>query len=74
MTQQQQTLIHDVLSLPSEGQRQVADLVARLKLSEPATSADGGELSTDPFVGMWKDRQGLADSTAWVREVRASEW
>ncbi|EKU96520.1 hypothetical protein Lepto7375DRAFT_0526 [Leptolyngbya sp. PCC 7375] len=38
-------------------------------------------LKTDPFslnnfafVGMWKDRPELEDSTAWVRQLREQQW
>jgi hypothetical protein len=27
----------------------------------------------EPFVGMWKDRDGMQDSTAWVRKLRGDE-
>ena len=26
------------------------------------------------FVGMWKDRDDMADSAAWVRQRREAEW
>lgn len=32
------------------------------------------KLADEPFVGMWQDRDDLADSTQWVRDVRAQEW
>lgn len=28
----------------------------------------------DPFVGMWRDREDLSDSTEWVRHLRQQEW
>ena len=31
-------------------------------------------LREEPFVGMWKDREDMADSTRWVRELRKREW
>jgi hypothetical protein len=33
-----------------------------------------GNLSDEEFIGMWKDREDLRDSTAWVRKIRQSEW
>ncbi|MEM7536095.1 MAG: hypothetical protein AAF639_28190 [Chloroflexota bacterium] len=39
--------------------------------SEPVTKLD---LANEPFVGMWKDREEMKDSTAWVREVRQTQW
>lgn len=32
------------------------------------------DLINDSFIGMWSDRQDLADSSAWVRGVRENEW
>nr|VFJ57208.1 MAG: Predicted antitoxin, contains HTH domain [Candidatus Kentron sp. DK] len=31
-------------------------------------------LRKEAFVGMWKDRPDMADSTAWVRNLRQQEW
>lgn len=74
MTQQQ--LLHEFFSLPTEAQRQVAELIASLKHGNPSASGDAQpiDFSANPFVGIWKDRQDLADSSAWVREVRRGEW
>ena len=33
-----------------------------------------GPLRDDPAIGMWKDREDMHDSTAWVRALRRSEW
>jgi hypothetical protein len=29
-----------------------------------------GDWQDDAFIGMWQDREDLADSSAWVRSVR----
>lgn len=31
-------------------------------------------IKDDPGVGMWKDREDLQDSSAWVRQIRKQEW
>ena len=31
-------------------------------------------LQDEPFVGMWKDREDMEDSSQWVRQVRQQEW
>jgi hypothetical protein len=31
-------------------------------------------LREDPAIGMWKDREDMEDSAAWVHEVRQREW
>lgn len=41
---------------------------------EPASESHDIDLINDNFIGMWSDRQDLADSTAWVRGVRENEW
>lgn len=41
---------------------------------EPASESPDFDLINDSFIGMWSDRQDLADSTAWVRGVRENEW
>jgi len=33
-----------------------------------------GPLIEDPFVGMWRDREDMADSSEWVRRTRQREW
>lgn len=32
------------------------------------------DLESEPFVGMWSDREGMSDSSAWVRNVRETHW
>jgi AbrB family looped-hinge helix DNA binding protein len=31
-------------------------------------------LEEEPFVGMWQDREDMADSSEWVRRTRQREW
>lgn len=31
-------------------------------------------LREEPFVGMWRDREDMGDSTGWVRQAREREW
>jgi hypothetical protein len=76
MTQRQ--FIDEYLSLPEEAQRQVADFVAFLRQRYAATpsrqQARTPDLETEPFLGMWRNRQDLEDSTTWVRNTRKAEW
>jgi hypothetical protein len=30
--------------------------------------------TAEPFIGMWRDRDEMQDSTAYVRELRKREW
>ena len=70
-------ILRELNLLPPEGQRQVADFIARLReqyarsqSSESITS----DLVQDSFIGMWQDREDMQDSSAWVRNLREHEW
>ncbi len=71
-------MLREFASLPPEGQQQVADFIAFLQdrygNSLPAKVVERKELSSENFVGMWRDREDMQDSTAWVRRIRESEW
>lgn len=72
------TLVRDIGSLPPEAQKQVSDFVAFLKTRYPvvpvARKAKRMKLADEPFIGMWRDREEMQDSSVWVRRVRESEW
>lgn len=76
MTQQQ--LMDEYISLPDEAKRQVADFVAFLRQRYTAApsmpQARTADLETEPFIGMWRNRQDLEDSITWVRNTRKAEW
>ncbi len=67
----------DIADLPPQAQRQVADFIAFLRTryqtpnSQPSRQIS---LGNEPFIGMWKDRQEMQDSSAWIRDTRKSEW
>ena len=65
-------------SLPPQARRQVAAFIAALEkqheLVRHPPRRDGADLSHEPFVGMWRDRHDLKDSSAWVRKTRQTEW
>jgi hypothetical protein len=71
-------LLRDIGSLPPEAQKQVSDFVAFLKTRYPSAQvtrkARRTKLVDEPFIGMWRDRDDMRDSSAWVRRVRESEW
>ena len=46
------------------------EITIKVKPQKQSKSA----LETEPFVGMWRDRDDLKDSTAWVRGVRETHW
>jgi hypothetical protein len=69
-------LLRQFASLPPEGQRQVLELIAALRERFDASRppGDSSGLEDDGFVGMWRDREDMEDSGAWVRGVREREW
>ena len=72
-----QEILGEFLSLPAEAQNQVVSLITFLKqkyiCSEPLPASSSVDLVSDPFVGMWRDREDLS-STTWLRNLRESEW
>ena len=70
-------ILREINSLPLEAQRQIEDFVAflrqRYQSSSPAETAKT-DLTAEEFVGIWRDREDLQDSSAWVRNVRQSHW
>ena len=71
------TIVQEIASLPPEIQRQVADYVAFLKERYPNPTAVAYApipLREEPFIGMWRGREEMKDSTEWVRNLRRREW
>ena len=69
----QQEILADFNSLPEEAQRQVVDFIAFLRQRyqpAPGRKRPTLPLADEPFIGMWRDREDLQDSSAWVRRVR----
>ncbi|MEW6350593.1 MAG: hypothetical protein AB1646_16130 [Thermodesulfobacteriota bacterium] len=64
--------------LPAEARRPVLDFIdflhTRYAVSGPTAGSEPTDLAQHPFIGMWKDREDMKDSTAWVRRSREEEW
>ncbi len=71
-------ILNEINSLPIEAQKQVSDFIAFLKTrySVPMNirKTKRIRLADEPFIGMWQGREEMSDSTAWVRNLRSSEW
>ena len=70
-------ILSEINSLPIEAQRQIEDFVAFLRQRYQSSSpveTTRTNLTTEEFIGMWRDREDLQDSSAWVRNVRQSHW
>ncbi|MBI2760509.1 MAG: DUF2281 domain-containing protein [Chloroflexi bacterium] len=68
----------DFEALPPERRREVADFVAFLRAREQESHTIRRRslppLDEEPFIGMWRDREDMQDSTAWVRDLRRRHW
>jgi hypothetical protein len=77
-TMKQEEILREILSLPPEGQRQVAEFIARLReryqRSQSVEKPEGSDIAKDDFIGMWRDREDMQDSSEWVRKAREREW
>jgi len=71
-------ILREINSLPLEAQRQVTDFIVflrqRYNSSRPAEINPSSDLNSEEFVGMWRDRTDMQDSTAWTRSVREKHW
>lgn len=74
----QEQILRDLIALPPMAQQLVADFITFLRLryaQEPSEGIDAlPPLRDEPFIGMWRDRTDMTDSSAWVRTVRTREW
>jgi len=73
-----QKLLDEYIALPADAQHQVADFIdflrQRYKKDQTDQKAHQTDLESQPFVGMWRNRQELSNSSNWVRNIRKSEW
>jgi hypothetical protein len=66
-----ESLAEVILSLSTEER----DLLnQKLGESIQPTQLNTKDLQDEPFVGMWRDREEMADSTKWVRSIRQQHW
>ena len=75
---EQEKVWRQFLALPAEAQQQVADFIAFLRTrsgSAPSSKlASQPDWADEPFVGMWREREDMQDSSSWVRRMREQEW
>jgi len=71
-------IVREMASLPPEAQKQVIDFIDFLKARYPSAQmtkkARRTRLTNEPFIGMWRTRGDMQDSSAWVRNLRQREW
>ena len=65
-------------SLPIEAQKQVLALIDFLQKRYAAKNKRPREsksiITNKKFVGLWKNRKDLEDSSLWIRNLRRKEW
>ena len=75
---EQEKIFDDISNLPPEAQRQVVDFIAflrtRYKKTEQEKQTKRINLVNEPFIGIWKDRDDMNNSSKWLRNVRKAEW
>jgi endonuclease YncB( thermonuclease family) len=71
-------ILRELEMLPPEARRQVADFIAFLRArhnrSQAPEQSENSNLAQETFIGMWRDRDDMHDSSAWVRSSRENEW
>ena len=71
-------IVREITSLPPEAQKQILDFMAFLKTRYPPVPTTKKvrrtKLTNEPFIGMWRTRRDMQDSTAWVQNLRQHEW
>lgn len=71
-------LIENFNALPKDAQKVVVELVMFLGKKEqgPKSSRKSNttSLMNEKFIGLWKDRDDMQDSNAYIRNLRRSEW
>jgi hypothetical protein len=70
-------ILREINSLPLEAQHEIEDFISALRdryKSSQLNTSTVPELGSEAFVGMWRDREDMRDSSAWVRGVRETHF
>ena len=69
-------IIREFSALPPEARRKVEDFIALLRerYQEKTERAVNDNLTEENFVGMWRNREDMRNSSTFVREIRRNEW
>ena len=62
--------------LPKSEQERIAQMILNEveKQDLPSLSSASFYLENQPFVGMWKDRKEMQNSSQWVHQLRREQW
>ena len=69
-------ILREIAALPPEGRSLLENFLGFMRQryarqNDPSPSAP---LPSENFIGMWRERNEMTDSTTWVRNLRTSEW
>lgn len=69
-------ILREIAALPPEGRNLLENFLEfmRQRYSNQNTPAPNTLLPNESFIGMWRDRDEMTDSSAWIRSLRTSEW
>ncbi len=71
----EQAILETLKVLPPEKQQEILEFAESLVEGVQTEGADAqAGWENDPFVGMWKDREDMQDSVAWVMQLRRQQW
>ncbi len=68
-------VISQLQQLPEAEQKRIAQIILR-EIEKQKSKANYSlfSLENQPFVGMWKDRAEMQNSSEWVRQLRQEQW
>ena len=73
-----ENLLENFTALPPEAQKEAAHFIEFLKTRYKSVKAiktkNDDKVEDEPFIGMWRDREDMQDSSEWVRDLREKEW
>ena len=64
------SLVQIINALTEEERKQLEEKLSQII----PTNISSSNLENEAFVGMWKDRENMEDSSQWVRQHRQQEW
>lgn len=72
------SIVSELKALTPAKQKEAFNFIVFLRSQDKGRRASNNGpqkgLVDEPFVGIWKDRTDMQDSTAWVRRARRTEW
>jgi Protein of unknown function (DUF2281) len=69
-------IIREFAELPPDAQREAENFISflRERYKKKSENLTDFAVKNDSFVGMWKNREDMHDSSTFVRELRQREW